>query len=291
MTDELFDVSQEAHLSDLKNVQGQLTVASIMTQRNEFVCCTANESAQGAIERVPTFFDAIPVLDAADARDTSAPIIGLLHRNRIPFRNRLTRAVDCVDRHSIDQAQPSSRSLLVYINRLIGQYVEFVQENDDIVGLVTPYDLERLPVRTALFAQIIDIERLIGVLICERFPNTAEWESLISAGLRGDLRTGLERARAANSSGNPILTMSFAVKLDLLPHCFDRLQLKHFLTEERDEIRMLRNNVAHGAPFPDVMDLPRQLKNLMRLRALILHRTNELSGGDTGHSPTFVAKK
>lgn len=291
MTAGMFEVSQERHLNDLKDVQGQLTLSNIMTERSEFICCTANESAQDAIARIPSIFDAIPIIDSTDAADISAPILGLLHRDRMPFRNRKTRAIDCADKLAISQALPSTRSLLVYIHRLTSHSIEFVEQDGKIVGLVSPYDLERLPVRTALFAQIIDIERLLGVLIYERFPDVAEWEKLISPELRGDLKAGLARARGSDSSGNAILTVSFAVKLDLLPHCFDRLQLKSFLIEERDEIRMLRNNVAHGAPFPNVMQLPGQLRNLMRLRALILHRISELSGNDAGPPPTFVAER
>lgn len=281
MSAAVVEFSDERHLSDLKSVQGQLTLSNIMTPRHEFICCTGNEPAQGVMERTPEVFDAVPVVDATDAKDTSAPIIGLLHRNRIPFRDKSIRAADCVDGSAITQAQPSNRNLLVYIHGLTGRPVEFVQEVGQVVGLVTPYDLERLPVRTALFAQIIDVERLIGDVIRERLPETGEWERLIAPNLRNELQKGLTRARGAESSGHAILSVGFGAKLDLLTHCFEGTQHKSWVIQERHEVRILRNNVAHGAPFLDVMQLPGQVRNLIRLRTLILNRIAELRGQDS----------
>ena len=277
----MVEFSDERHLNDLKSVQGQLTLSNIMTPRHAFICCTANEPAQGVVERIPAVFDAVPVIDSTDATDTSAPIIGLLHRDRIPFRNSTIRASECADSSAINQAHPSNRHLIVYIHGLRGHPVEFVQEDDQVVGLVTPYDLERLPVRTALFAQIIDVERLIGDLIRERFPDTGEWERLISPNLRSELQTGLARARGTESSGHAILSVGFGVKLDLLAHCFEGTRKKSWVLQERHETRILRNNVAHGAPFPDVMQLPGQVRNLIRLRTLISGRIAELRGQDS----------
>tara|TARA_R100001530_G_scaffold133299_1_gene106513 strand:- start:278 stop:1123 length:846 start_codon:yes stop_codon:yes gene_type:complete len=275
------EFSDERHLNDLKSVQGQLTLSNIMTPRHEFLCCTADEPAKSVMERIPTVFDAVPVIDATEPADTFAPIIGLLHRDRIPFRNKTIRAADCADASAITEAHPSNRNLLVYIHGLSGHPVELVQEEGQVVGLVTPYDLERLPVRTALFAQIIDVERLIGDLIRERFPDTAEWEKLIAPNLRNELQTGLARARGAESSGHAVLSVGFGVKLDLLTHCFDGTQHKPWVIQERHEIRVFRNNVAHGAPFPDVMQLPQQVRNLLRLRTLISNRIVELRGQDS----------
>lgn len=281
MSAAVVEFSDQRHLNDLKSVQGQLTLSNIMTPRHEFICCTADEPAQGAMERIPEVFDAVPVIDSTDATDTSAPIIGLLHRDRIPFRNKTICAADCADTSAITQAHPSNRNLLGYIHGLSGHPVEFVQEDGQVVGLVTPYDLERLPVRIALFAQIIDVERLIGDLIRERFPDTAEWERLIAPNLRSELQTGLERARGGESSGHAILSVGFGVKLDLLAHCFDGIRHNTWVKQERHEIRIFRNNVAHGAPFPDVMQLPGQVRNLIYLRKLISNRIAELRGQDS----------
>ncbi len=259
MTSTIVQFSDERHFNDLKNVQGQLTLSNIMTPRDEFICCTADEPAQMVMERIPSVFDAVPVVRSSDPNDTSAPIIGLLHRDRIPFRNRTVRAAECANRAAITEAHPASRNLLAYIHNLRGHPVELVKEGSEIVGLVTPYDLERLPVRTALFAQIIDVERLMGDLIRNVFPDTYDWEQRISAHLEGKLKTGLKRALANDSVGQPILSVDFAVKLDLLSHCFEGTPNALWVRDESDEIRELRNTVAHGAPFSDVTQLPDQI--------------------------------
>lgn len=266
------------HIRDLKSVQGQLTLSHIMTPREDFICCSADEPAYDVMERVSEVFDAVPVVDAKDPTDIAAPILGLLRRDRTPFRNSSIRAGDCVDVGTVDAALPLDRNLLVYINGLSGQPVDFVASGSEIVGLVTPYDLERLPVRTALFAQIIDVERLMGDLINARFPDTAEWEHRIARRLSGKLQTGLKRANKNESVGQPILSVDFAVKLDLLPHCFEGSRDAIWVGQESDEIRQLRNVVAHGAPFANVAQLPDQLRNLLRLRGLISKRISEIRG-------------
>lgn len=270
--------SDERHFNDLKSVQGQLTLSNIMTPREDFVCCAADEPAQGVMKRVPEVFDAVPVVGSNDPTDTSAPILGLLHRDRIPFRNRTISAADCADTTALAQAHSSDRNLLAYIHGLSGHPVEFVSTGSEIVGLVTPYDLERLPVRTALFVQIIDVERLMGDLIMVRLPATADWETRIASHLSGKLRAGLSRASKNDSVGQPILSVDFTVKLDLLPHCFEGTHHALWVSKESDEIRELRNVIAHGAPFADVTQLPERVRHLLRLRRLISNRISELRG-------------
>lgn len=278
MSAAVVEFSDDRHLRDLKSVQGQLTLSSIMTPRDQFICCGADEPAHSVMKRVSEVFDAVPVVASRDPTDIDAPVIGLLHRDRIPFRNPSARAADCADTTALKKAHPSNRSLLVYINDLSGHPVELVSSESEIVGLVTPYDLERLPVRTALFAQIIDIERLMGDLIKIHFPDTAEWEARIAANLSGKLRAGLIRSQKSDSVGQPILSVDFAVKLDLLPHCFEGTHHALWVSRESDEIRELRNVVAHGAPFADVTQLPEQVRHLLHLRGLISKRISELRG-------------
>ena len=278
MTTDLVQFSDDRHLDDLKSVQGQLTLANIMTPRRDFICCTAKEPAQSVMERISPIFDAIPVIDSNDPTDTTAEIIGLLYRDKIPYRNRTICAADCADTSAASKAHSVDKNLLVYTQGISGHPVEFVTDGRDIVGLVTPFDLERLPVRIALFALIIDVERLMGTLVMTRFPDTAEWEQRVSPALKTELRTGLARSRGRDSVGQAILSVGFGVKLDLLTHCFAELHHSSWFLQERHEIRLLRNNVAHGAPFPDVMQLPSQVRNLFRLRSLIAKRNNELRG-------------
>ncbi|MBO9452275.1 hypothetical protein J7426_18525 [Tropicibacter sp. R16_0] len=272
------EFSDERHLSDLMSVQGQLTLSNIMTPREQFICCSADEPAHSVMERVSEVFDAVPVVASNDPTDIAAPVLGLLHRDSIPFRNPSARAADCADTSALDKAHPSKRNLLVYINGLSGHPVELVSSESEIVGLVTPFDLERLPVRTALFAQIIDVERLMGDLIKARFPDTADWEARIAAHLAGKLRAGLKRAGKNDSVGQPILSVDFAVKLDLLPHCFEGTHYALWVSNESDEIRELRNVVAHGAPFADVTQLPAQVRHLLRLRGLMSKRISDIRG-------------
>lgn len=266
----------DRHLSDLKSVLGQLSVSHIMTPRSQFFCCSFREPAQRVMARVPDIYDAVPVVDSHNPQNTSARVIGLLHRDRVPFRNSTISAAACADRSALETSHPVDRNLIDYILGLSGSPVEFVSSNGEVVGLVTPSDLERLPVRTALFAQIIDVERAMGDLINVYFPDTAAWEKEISPELSGKLKAGLKRARQNDSVGQSILSVDFAVKLDLLPHCFSGSMDAHWVNWESNKIRELRNNVAHGAPFPEITRLPEQVRNLLLLRRKILDKIEDI---------------
>ena len=89
---------------------------------------------------------------------------------------------------------------------------------------------------------------------------------------------GLPVAFVNDSVGQAILSVDFKVKLDLLQHCFGRTEHAMWVTKEKDEIRELRNLVAHGAPFPDVTIIPKQVQNLIKLRRLIHDRIHEETG-------------
>ena len=110
---------------------------------------------------------------------------------------------------------------------------------------------------------------------------SVEWIGDQAINLRRELQTGLARARGSESSGHAILSVGFGVKLDLLAHCFEGSRQKSWVLQERHEIRILRNNVAHGAPLPDVMQLPGQVRNLIQLRTFILDRIAELRVQDS----------
>ena len=153
MTTDFVQFSEERHLDDLKSVQGQLTLANIMTPRREFICCTAKEQAQLVMKRVSPIFDAVPVIDSNDPTDTTAEIIGLLYRDKVPYRNRTICAADCADTSAASKAHSVDKNLLVYTQGIIDHPVEFVTDGSDIVGPIVVRDT--LDVRP-VFADLLD---------------------------------------------------------------------------------------------------------------------------------------
>lgn len=261
---------EELRAADLSAVQSQLTLSQIMTPRASFISCVAEDSVHASFAGVPDVFDALPVIAGSDPGDKEAAVIGLVHRDRIPFRNRSATVRGVMDVSTLTSAHDVDRTLIAYMNGLNGEPLEFVVSGDEVVGLVTPYDLERLPVRTALFALIIDIEQAIGELVNLRLPDPTGWETLVERKLQGALRQGLKRAKENDNVGQAILSVDFNVKLELLQHCFERTEFAWWDTAEKDEVRTLRNLVAHGAPLRDVGALPGQVRRLFRLRRLVL---------------------
>ena len=243
-----------------------LTIRQIMTPRSEFRCAVGGETTDAAFARIPFVFDEIPVVEGDDPDDATAKIVGMLRRRDVPHHRYRDKIDDHLDEAPADAPLAPGITILDYARSAANYPVALVGEPGRITGLVTLWDLERLPVRIALFAHIVDFEERMGWLIHESVPDPSAWPSIVT-GVRvlQALKEGIRRAAEQDHIGALILAIGFNEKLALLkallpksrrsPHSASIVGLSAF-----------RNHVAHGAPFPDVSRIP---VHLARIDALI----------------------
>lgn len=256
-------------MQDNSVLQSQLTVGQIMTPRNAFVCALQGQSVADAFQDVPDVYDALPVVDGNDPSDITADVVGIIYRQdgmRAPVRQTVATHMHehqgggvCETMPLLDFATKGSVSKLALVT---------ARNGSDICGLVTIYDLQRLPVRIALFAALTDLEEDIGGLLHRLAPDPSEWGELAhdpSGKNAKKIRESIKYADKRDDLGSPILTLSFGIKLALLEGLKNHGRLAGISIPNLHDIRNVRNDIAHGNPFKHIEGVPRAARNLRDL--------------------------
>jgi len=160
-----------------------LPVRQIATLRSEFKTCGPDENLEAVAARNREAFDYLPVVE-------QERIIGLL------------KLVDRADGRGLvrDQMDPLSESNLIGADASILTFIRgadqhgcrLVVSGERIFGLVSLSDLQRLPVRAALFGMVTHLESEMMKAIQREFNNSDEWIVRLSPARRNKRR---ERGR------------------------------------------------------------------------------------------------
>lgn len=131
-----------------------LTVELISTERAQFITCSRGETLASVRDRNTESYDFLPVSDEQSGR-----IIGLLHA--APLMEGASHR-ETVEEHfeplSEDFLVGADSSILDFIKDADEKPCRLVVSGGSITGLVTLSDLQKLPVRAALFALITGFE-------------------------------------------------------------------------------------------------------------------------------------
>lgn len=155
-------------------LQSGLTVNMIMTPRADILTCKSTELIPDVLRRNPDRFSYIPV-------DDHGRLIGLFHAERWFSKQAPNEQVG-------SYFEPLSEATLIGANAGI---IEFVRRADEqpcqlvvsgsrIDGLVSLSDMQKLPVRAALFGLVTGMELTMSELIRRHFHDTKEWLSALS---------------------------------------------------------------------------------------------------------------
>ncbi len=184
-------------------------------------------------------FDQFPV-------EVDERVVGVVERN-IRVGSRLAREV----------MRPLDDSLLIAAEeplenfiRLIGKPPHFrmVLQGSKITGIVTRSDLIKLPVRLLVFARVTYLEMIMAEIIQLCCPNPEDWMEMLTedrqiAVLKEQRRHQREKAEL------PLVEMtSILDKGDIVRKV---LGLDETFSRDLEEVRKLRNKVAHGGKFTD----------------------------------------
>lgn len=265
-------VKVKAHrAADHSALQAKLTVAEIMTPRVAFICATASETVASAFADVDPIFDALPVVDSADKTDPQAEIIGIIDRRWVKRPNVTTVASEMTEWNG--EAIRADLPLLDFARTIRGDLMQFVSggHKQRIGGLVTIFDIQRLPVRIALFAALTDLEEDLSALI-DQVSTPSEWLDLIprdNRGLIAEIERGLERAQRRDDLGSPILALSFGSKAAIFNGLTKQGRVSGFRDSVPHGIVRLRNDIAHGTPFSDIANIASVLSEAVSIHSKI----------------------
>jgi hypothetical protein len=168
-----------------------LTVGLIATKRTDFVTCAEDEALETVVERTRRQrFDYLPVTEhTAGVANTYGRIVGLIEIASL--MNGATAAGlirDWMQRLSDENLIGADASILTFVRDADRQRCRLMVAGHEISGLVSLADLQRLPVRAALFGLITYLEIVMARAIRKEFDSTEGWLERITNGRRRKIR-------------------------------------------------------------------------------------------------------
>lgn len=179
-------------------------------------------------------FDHIPVIDGD-------VVVGVLERESAPSGE-----------HARDVMRRIDGSLIVSNDMPLSEFLPLMAETPyrlvvrggRIEGIVTRSDTMKLPVRLYAFTLITHLEMVMARVIAERIPEPDDWK--ICADRRKRIRKEIEKRMADGLDPSPVEFTEFKEKTTIIESC---LELDKDQIDELDDIRQLRNDIAHAKTF------------------------------------------
>ena len=248
-----------------------LAVALIATERKRLMTCRLNESLSAVVpQSTEKQYDYLPVTN-----DDGGEIVGLLHARECAQH---ASGTECVREHfrplSEGDLIGANASILDFIRDADSKPRRLIVSESEITGLVTVSDLQRLPVRVALFALVTGLERTMAGAISKQYEDENEWRELLSERRREKVREKVAKSKQDDRFVKTLLFTEFCDKRDILLHFFPSSLSKTKLRRQLEEIEELRNQVAHASDYAATQTEAQRMcvvvQNLLDLRKEIV---------------------
>lgn len=229
-------------------------------------------------------FDYFPVIDAAQGERER--IIGLI--NLVPYlRGKAQEGIvqEQIDPLSEDNLIGANAGILTFVKTADRVGCRLVMSSADISGLLNLSDLQRLPVRAALFALITNLEMTMEAAIRREFTAPDKWKKLLSEDRLHEINRKRKAAEAADNLVDDLLLTGFADKSNIIRRSPSFPEAWGAFESEMTEARELRNNLAHANEYAATRDAAAKVCNTVRnIEHWIAHLTawpsTQTRGGD-----------
>lgn len=243
---------------------------------DDLTVALADEPVRAATSRADDGrFDFLPVRDSA-----SGSIVGLFRRSAMGSTpDRSVREV--MQPLSGDNLVGADTPLLDFVFSADTHPCRLVLDRSEIRGVVTLSDLQRLPVRTALFGLFIHLELLVtealrGVVGADQSP--FDW---LSENRATYARSRWEESRAAGMDRDPLETLSFGDKKTLAKKAkLFGIPGERINRELQDIEQYLRDPIAHGLTIAATEEQARTVVRVARLVRDWISMCRESGGGN-----------
>jgi hypothetical protein len=229
--------------------QNGLTVDLIATKREHFTTCAKGEPLADVVARNRgTQFDFLPVTESPQARKT-ASIVGLIEITRFMHEPKPTGFVaEAMRPLSEENLIGADASILTFIRDADHQRCRLIVSGHEIAGLVCLSDLQRLPVRAALFGLVTCLEIVMAGVIRKLF-NGDSWLQCLSEGRRLKLQAEMADARNDDGLVDPLLFTQFADKATILRKGPNVIRGDRSFRNDFKAIQALRDHLAHANDY------------------------------------------
>ena len=254
MNDRMWSGQAEDYPADaIEMFEEGLPVRMIATDRSAFVTCTADDEMESVVARNEVGYDYFPVVRHTTAKRDE--IIGLVEA--VPLADGSWpsgRVRDRMERLSERNLIGSDASLLEFVRGADQNGCRLVVSGAAISGLVTLSDLQRLPVRAALFAIITHLEMTMAKTIRHEFGGEKSWTEQLSAERRSKLLELIAKAKLGDAFVDPLLFTQFADKVTIIKKSVLFGAEKATFKSDMARIEALRNEVAHSNNYAATRD-------------------------------------
>jgi hypothetical protein len=238
----------------LVSLQGNIPVRLIATPRSAFKTCLVDEDLSKVIEGNEENFDYLPVVERSDGNDKEH-IIGLLEV--IEFMHGAA-PVGLVRNHmrplSEENLIGADASILAFIRNADRQMCRLVVSGPEIDGLVSLSDLQRLPVRAALFAMVTYLEMTMVEAIRSEFNECDDWMNRLSSKRRSEVRAKAAAAKVEDTFVDELLYTEFCDKVTIIRKKPDFPGSRRAFDNDLRKIQSLRDNLAHANNYAATRD-------------------------------------
>ena len=251
-----------------------LTVAMIQTGRDDLVTCLSEDDANEVVsrnDRREEKYDYLPV------ENDSGAIVGLFqatHPAAVPSLAG-TLVSSRMDPLSDINLVGEEASILDFIKTIDTKPYRLVVAGPGIAGIVTWSDLQKSPVRVALFGLITGLEIEMAGAIRRRYrtmdPMEPEWMRHLDGKEGRKLRGRIRNSRENDSEVDALVYTDICHKATILSaiHCPEPW-VDTARKDEFGEIKNLRNRVAHARDYATSREeadhVCRVARNLVRIR-------------------------
>ncbi len=250
--------------TDLTAFQEGLPVHLIATPRSDFETCRPDEELSVVVTRNLGGFDYFPVVECAD--EIPEQIIGLVEL--APFMHGETPR-GCVR----DQMRPLSEenligadaSILAFIRNADQQECRLVVSGPEISGLVSLSDLQRLPVRAALFAMVTQLEITMAHAIRRECNRHEDRLNRLSPGRKSGVYKKKVKATFQDMFVDTLLFTEFCDKVTIISRSPVFQRDKAPFERDLTKVQSLRNDLAHANDYAPTREAARQVCDTVRL--------------------------
>ena len=247
-----------------------LTARLIAVLRPNIRTCSANDRvSEIRVRNCDPVFDYLPVEDA------NGHVIGLLSNSVVGAASRDGDGATVGDHmEPLSEADliGAATPIIALISR-IRRKPFLVVSDQEIIGMVAWSDLQKLPVRAALFALVTGFELTMYETIKRHFQKRVDWTEYLDKSrlcmAEKEYRDQCERG----SDVDLLLCTQFCDKRDILIKSFEFAVGKQQLKQKFRAIERIRNAVAHSSnyamTFEQAEGLRVTLAGLGELRRLI----------------------
>jgi CBS domain-containing protein len=268
--------------SILSSLEQGLTVGLIATF--DLAWCNAEDRLSDVLSRQDLAeFDHVPVKREGD-------VVGLLDMTSADDHDglRVQEAMDPLQGNMLISAEAG---ILSFIESADRSRCRLVLRDSQVDGIVTLSDLQKLPVRPAIFLLITHLELLMLAWLRKRGEQTSETEVLnkLSEGRRSKLEEEWERLKTNNLAIDRLSATQFCDKRELLVKHGFPVTSKGAARTELEEIEDLRDSVAHAGDYALTRDNALStVATVRKTRRWISDLERELNGSQDAATGTSV---